>query len=110
MSGDSLDYNKKQLMVNRHHAAPHIDEVYYSKVASSLVGDVIAKIDSDHEGSAINIKVGATGRMKGADPDADRYSSAPIPENAGKPPKGDKKGKKKRKRLTKRRQAEVPDF
>ena len=87
-----------------------MDEYEYDPAqAAHLINGVIARIDDDSpfDNYASN---SALMRRKGSDPNAENYGSG-----AHLPPKGDgkasgSKGKRKRKRLTRRRMAELPNF
>ena len=85
------------------------DYEYDPAQTAHLINGVIARIDDDSpfDNYASN---SALMRRKGSDPNAENYGSG-----AHLPPKGDgkasgSKGKRKRKRLTRRRMAELPNF
>ena len=88
---------------------PILEEYEYDpQQAAHLINGVIAKIDDDSpfDNYASN---DALMRRRGSDPNAENYGSGSLP------PRGDgkasgSKSKKKRKRLTRRRMAELPNF
>ena len=81
------------------------DYEYDPQQTAHLINGVIARIDYDDQFDNYASRDGLL-RRKGSDPNAENYGSG-----AHLPPKASgSKGKKKRKRLTRRRMAELPNF
>jgi len=73
---------------------------------------VIARLDSDPDDNQYSTNDHLMVRRRGSDPNADNYSTSELPPKS--PLEGSKltssKAKRKRKRLTRRRMAELPNF
>ena len=90
----------------------HDDAEVDSNQAANLINGVIARIDSDYDD-----RYGTNDQLlvrKGSDPNAENYSSQ-YDRDSQRPPKSASKmnstmGKRRRKRLTRRRMAELPNF